>query len=143
MVLWRICPFLSGSITMMGRPMLRSAPYISIKPRFRYKIIVIDSDLDPNRHQPRLGDVVYFVGLLANIKSMHVENVPMVRSGTLGRMFQRDVRIKWPDATIHSMVFHLIDCHSHQGFSGSPCYVQPEPRGRDDITSGGHSGQYY
>jgi hypothetical protein len=93
----------------------------------------IEPDLEPSRPKPRLGDAVFFVGLLANIKAMHAENVPMVRSGALGRLYQEGVRIKWPDQTIHSITAHLIDCRSHQGFSGSVCYVQLEPRGRTDV----------
>jgi len=70
---------------------------------------------------------------LANVTAMHTENVPIVRSGTLGRLHQTGVRILWPDRTTHSITAHLIDCRSHQGFSGSPCYVQLEPRGRTDV----------
>jgi hypothetical protein len=76
----------------------------------------------------KLGEPVYFVGLLANIRSMHDLNVPMVRSGSIGRLNQAGVRVRWPDMTEHIMTAHLIDCRSHSGFSGSPCYVQLDPR---------------
>src|ERR1039458_1003282 len=99
----------------------------------RHLPTLVEPDVAEDRPRPRLGEVVYFVGLLANVKAMHSENVPMVRSGTLGRLYQEGVQIRWPDDTIHSMVAHLIDCRSHQGFSGSPCYVQLEPRGRTDV----------
>ena len=101
----------------------------------RHVPTVIDSYIDPSRPQPRLGESVYFVGLLSSIQAMHPDNVPMVRSGTLGRLYQESVAIKWPDGTIHSMVAHLVDSRAHRGFSGSPCYVQLEPRGRTDMTN--------
>jgi hypothetical protein len=109
------------------------APIFLDQARYRFTAIAIESDVVESRPKPRLGETVYFIGLLSNIKSMHSENVPMVRSGTLGRLFQEDVKIKWPDQSIHTMTAHLIDCRSHQGFSGSPCYIQLEPRGRLDV----------
>jgi hypothetical protein len=111
------------------------APMTLDRSVIRYVPTVIDHDVDPSRPPPRLGETVYFVGLLANIQAMHPANVPMVRSGTLGRLYQEGVRIRWPDGTIHTMVAHLIDSRAHRGFSGSPCYVQLEPRGRTDITN--------
>ena len=98
---------------------------------------VINPDIDPSRPRPRLGESVYFVGLLGSIKAMHPDNVPMVRSGTLGRLYQEGVVIRWPDDTVHTMIAHLIDSRAHQGFSGSPCYVQLEPRGRTDMANNG------
>jgi hypothetical protein len=116
-----------------GETDIAVAPISLDQRKVRHRPTHIEPDIDENRPLPRLGEVVYFVGLLANIESMHPENVPMVRSGTLGRLYQEGVEIKWPDQTVHSMTAHLIDCRSHSGFSGSPCYVQLEPRGRTDL----------
>jgi hypothetical protein len=101
-----------------------------------FKMIPIEMFLDELSPELHLGDDVYFVGLLNNIKSMHGQNVPMVRSGALGRLYQDEVLIKWPDLTVHSMTAHLVDCRSHSGFSGSPCYVQFPSRGRVNAVAG-------
>jgi hypothetical protein len=81
------------------------------------------------RWVPVLGDRVYFIGLLAlpAARSMVERNVPMVRSGTIGAMYQADVPVEWPDKSIRKFEAHLIDCRSYGGFSGSPCFFQ-----RDD-----------
>jgi hypothetical protein len=96
----------------------------------RFMMVPLVMFMDEHPVELHLGDVVYFIGLLAPITSMHNQNVPMVRSGTLGRLYQDDVRVQWPDGSRHTMTAHLIDCRSHSGFSGSPCYVQFDPRGR-------------
>ncbi len=80
--------------------------------------------LDANPVDVQLGDDVYFAGLLAQVPEMHTKNVPLVRSGTLGRMFQDGVPIKQSDGTTTYVTAHLIDCRSYSGFSGSPCFVQ-------------------
>jgi hypothetical protein len=62
--------------------------------------------------QPELGDRVYFLGLLAltGAREMAENNVPMVRSGTIGAMYQDDVPVEWPDKSIRKFQAHLIDC---------------------------------
>lgn len=72
---------------------------------------------------PALGDRVYFLGLLSQHEEMGERNIPMVRSGTIGALYER-VPIKRPDETIAHIEAHLIDCRSYAGFSGSPCFVQ-------------------
>jgi len=97
---------------------------------YRYRMLPLVMFMDESAPELKLGDDVYFIGLLAPVKSMHRQNVPMVRSGTVGRLYQDGVLVKWPDGTEHSMTAHLVDCRSHSGFSGSPCYVQFPLRGR-------------
>jgi hypothetical protein len=82
---------------------------------------------------PDLGDRVYFLGLLAlpAARGMAERNVPMVRSGTIGAMYQDEIPLEWPDGTIRKIQAHLIDCRSYGGFSGSPCFFQ-----RDDQPTG-------
>lgn len=75
-------------------------------------------------HRPNLGDPVYFAGLLAKLSVMGEANIPMVRSGTLGRLFQDNVPIQLADGVIRTARAHLIDCRSYAGFSGSPCFIQ-------------------
>lgn len=77
-----------------------------------------------------LGDVVYFIGLLGKIAAMTEQNIPMVRSGTLGALWQERLPVRRTpkdDATF--VTAHLIDCRSFAGFSGSPCYVQQSQAG--------------
>ncbi len=73
-----------------------------------------------------LGDRVYFIGLLAMMKEMADANVPMVRSGTIGRLYQEKVPIKDKDGHVFPVLAHLIDCRSYNGFSGAPCFVQKD-----------------
>lgn len=76
------------------------------------------------RWYAELGDQVFFIGLLGKIEAMTMGNVPMVRSGTLGRMWQERCPVRTRDDTIRYVTAHLIDCRSFGGFSGSPCYLQ-------------------
>lgn len=68
----------------------------------------------------KLGDPVYFLGLLMGIAEMGRQNIPMVRSGTIGAMYQNEILLKNGTRT----TAHLIDCRSYGGFSGSPCFLQ-------------------
>jgi hypothetical protein len=95
---------------------------------YQFKVVPISGFLDETGVRPHLAEDVFFVGVLENIKSMHDQNVPMTRSGTLGRLYQDGVIIRWPDTSYHRMTAHLIDCRSHRGFSGSPCYIQINPQ---------------
>ena len=88
------------------------------------KWLTMTDFLDLSPTMPALGDPVYFIGLLAMAGSMVAENVPMVRSGTLGRMYQEGVPLQRGDGTISHHVVHLIDCRSFGGFSGSPCFAE-------------------
>jgi hypothetical protein len=83
--------------------------------------------------RPFLGDRVHFVGLLAlpRARDMTEKNVPMVRSGTIGALYQEHVPVQWPGGSIRKVQAHLIDCRSYGGFSGAPCFFQ-----RDDQPTG-------
>lgn len=75
---------------------------------------------------PVLADRVYFLGLLSQHEEMGERNVPMVRSGTIGALYEQRVPIRRADGSIARIEAHLIDCRSYGGFSGSPCFVQRE-----------------
>jgi hypothetical protein len=82
------------------------------------------------------GERVYFLGLLP-FGSLGDQNVPMVRSGTLGAWGVEDVLIG-PDQNRRRVTAHLIDCRSYAGFSGSPCFIQADvqtPAVYDGITA--------
>lgn len=68
----------------------------------------------------KLGEQVYYVGLLADMPHMERENIPVVRSGNLAAWNQPHVPIK----NGLRVTAHLIDCRSFGGFSGSPCLLQ-------------------
>lgn len=93
---------------------------------------------DSERLHPDLGDRIYFLGLLAvpGARALAERNVPMVRSGTIGAMYQDDIPFEWPDGSIRNFQAHLIDCRSYGGFSGSPCFFQ-----RDDQFTGVREGE--
>jgi hypothetical protein len=74
--------------------------------------------------RPMLGDRVHFLGLLSSHPPMGERNIPMVRTGAIGALYERDIIV---ENGKHFPVAHLIDCRSHRGFSGSPCFYQ-----RDD-----------
>jgi hypothetical protein len=70
-----------------------------------------------------LGDIVFFVGLLRNLAPMADAGVPIVRSGTVGRMWQDGIPAR-TGLTSTELTGHLIDCRAYQGMSGAPCFVQ-------------------
>lgn len=75
-------------------------------------------------HRPvSLGERVFFVGLLALVDGMVEKNVPMVRSGTLGALWQEGIPVKFDPQTTFKVVRHLIDCLAFGGFSGSPVFL--------------------
>jgi hypothetical protein len=82
------------------------------------------------------GERVYFLGLLP-FGSLGEQNVPMVRSGTLGAWEVKDVVIG-PNENRRRVTAHLIDCRSYAGFSGSPCFIQADvqaPAVYDGVTA--------
>ena len=84
----------------------------------------------------RWGDRVYFVGLLTSVPDMGIQNTPMVRSGTLGALYVEGARIPRLSSSQEprsALPLHLLDCRSYSGFSGSPCFLQPN----DEIISPG------
>jgi hypothetical protein len=88
----------------------------------------------------QLGDIVYFIGLLGKIPEMVKRNVPIVRAGTLGALWQEGLPVRRsPVEPVKHITAHLIDCRSFGGFSGSPCYIQQSRAGfveRPDGASG-------
>lgn len=79
----------------------------------------------PQPFEMQLGDVVYFIGLLGKVEAMTKRNIPLVRTGTLGRLWQEDLPVRrGPHDATRYITAHLIDCRSFAGFSGSPCYIQ-------------------
>lgn len=89
----------------------------------------------------RLGNDVFFVGMLAHMPSLRDAAIPIVRAGTLGAIWQRNLPVRYtptgPVQIIDSA--HLIDCRSFGGFSGSPCYVQQHRAG---VIGGGITTKY-
>lgn len=73
-----------------------------------------------------LGDSVYYIGLLRHVHEMGKQNIPLVRSGTLGAMWQDRIPVRLADGTKIYITAHLIDCYSFGGFSGSPCFIYRE-----------------
>jgi trypsin-like peptidase len=70
-----------------------------------------------------LGDTVFFIGLLRSLAPMAEAGVPMVRSGTVGRMWQQSIPAR-TGVIQTELTGHLIDCRAYQGMSGAPCFVQ-------------------
>jgi hypothetical protein len=81
--------------------------------------------LGPRWGEVELGDVVYFIGLLGKVQAMVDRNIPIVRAGFLGALWQENVPVKRSEVDETKYITaHLIDCRSFGGFSGSPCYLQ-------------------
>ncbi len=91
----------------------------------KYDIVAVPEKIfvDKSEHKPVLGEDLYFVGLLGQIETMGQANTPMVRTGTLGALYQQDVPMIEPPNTRRALQGHLIDCRSFGGFSGSPCFM--------------------
>lgn len=79
----------------------------------------LKSQMNGRRLMP-LGAPVYYIGLFAPL------NRVMVRSGTIAALDQEGVPRgpELPDGShAYDYPFHLVDCRSYGGFSGSPCYI--------------------
>lgn len=70
----------------------------------------------PPEKVPPVGGDVYYVGFFDPLKRV------MVRSGTLGALFQEGIEHEGD----YEYLCHLVDCRSYNGFSGSPCYAKYE-----------------
>jgi hypothetical protein len=70
-----------------------------------------------------VGDNVVFGGLLGQVPSMVSANVPMIRAGSIGALYQQGVPMRLADGTLFFVRGHLVDCRSFGGFSGAPCFV--------------------
>jgi len=78
----------------------------------------------PEDDHVMLGEDVLFIGLLRNLPEMAADGMPMVRTGTLGRLNQKKVPIRVSPTLTVPGTAHLIDCRSYRGMSGAPCFVQ-------------------
>jgi Trypsin-like peptidase domain len=72
--------------------------------------------------QVELGTPILYVGLLEPFEDMALVGVPMVRSGTIGRMGQPKLSMSVA-GNYYEYTGHLIDCRTYMGFSGSPVFV--------------------
>lgn len=77
-----------------------------------------------HKWDPEPGADVYFVGLLGQVPSMGMQNIPMVRTGSIGSLYQEGIPMRLGGDTLIYVRGHLIDCRSFGGFSGSPCFVR-------------------
>jgi len=55
---------------------------------------------------------------------MGAQNIPMVRTGSIGAQYQDGIPMRLSNNTLIRVRGHLIDCRSFGGFSGSPCFVR-------------------
>jgi Trypsin-like peptidase domain len=88
-------------------------------------------------NEAALGDTVFLVGLLRNMPAMGDLGIPMVRSGSVGSLWQDHILARMPGNVETELTGHLVDCRAYQGMSGSPCFVQlPERRGPMGMAAG-------
>jgi hypothetical protein len=88
------------------------------------KFVSTEQFADAQEARPRLGDPVYFIGLVSGIPAMSEALIPMVRPGLIGRLYQEKVPVRRPGDQVIQMTAHLIDCRAYKGFSGSPCFAE-------------------
>jgi Trypsin-like peptidase domain len=93
-----------------------------LRETFKWRAFPITPFTDYSR-SPELGDPVHFLGLLPRFTSMADMNLPMVRSGSVGALYQSNVPLRVADTVFH-VDAHLVDCRSYAGFSGSPCFYE-------------------
>ena len=82
-----------------------------------------------------------FIGLLSKLPEMAQQGIPMVRTGSLGRLNQTDIHV-WIDLVRHfKMTVHLLDTRAYRGMSGAPCFIQrlivraqPDPHTGEAVT---------
>lgn len=80
------------------------------------------SGVGANR-EPRLGERVFFMGLLRSLERMGHQAIAVVRTGTIARLNQTNIRVRRAGA-YGSISGHLIDCRVYGGMSGAPCFMQ-------------------
>jgi hypothetical protein len=89
---------------------------------------------------PKLGDIIYFIGLLTDAPRMAERGIPMVRSGRIGALYQEHVPMihgpSWNPTHRWEPIAHLMDTFSRIGFSGSPCFVEQLTINADERTGG-------
>jgi hypothetical protein len=120
-----VAPFNENNVWLSAFPVEWFADTVMAENRQKFNV----SSIDTREHRPGLGDRVYFMGLLANVPHMGDRNIAMVRSGTIGALYQERVPIWIDPRTVAYRTAHLIDCRSYEGFSGSPCFTQHEAIG--------------
>lgn len=69
------------------------------------------------------GDTAFLIGLLSDVHAMVEHNIPMVRGGTVGAMYQSNIPVRQANMRRIEPRAHLIDVHSRSGFSGAPCII--------------------
>lgn len=99
------------------------------RPDLQHRCWGSPSFLSEEDNVPYAGEAVYFIGLLSFVPEMAANNVPMVRSGTVGALGQTGIPVVMPDRVRTRITGHLIDCRAYRGFSSSPCFVQ-DPLGK-------------
>jgi len=79
----------------------------------------------PEDDQVMLGQEVLFIGLLHKLPAMAEAGIPMVRTGSLGRLNQEHIPVRVaPNTTPLDVTGHLVDSRAYKGMSGAPCFVQ-------------------
>jgi hypothetical protein len=87
---------------------------------------VVEADMFTD-DQAGLGDDVYLVGPVRKLPSMQELGIPVVRAGSIARLWQDHIPANLPGQTEGELAGHLIDCRVYQGMSGAPCFVQWPP----------------
>jgi hypothetical protein len=80
--------------------------------------------LSSAEQKPGLGQRVQYTGLLGQVPSMGTSLTPMVRTGSIGALYQHGVPMVDPNGELRHVRGHLLDCNSVSGFSGSPVTVR-------------------
>jgi hypothetical protein len=95
----------------------------------------------PEDDQVMLGQEVLFIGLLRHLDKMVQEGIPMVRTGSLGRLNQKEVPVRIDSIRHFKITGHLLDTRAYRGMSGAPCFIQrlivraqPDPRTGEAVT---------
>jgi hypothetical protein len=114
---WTVHPTADVAVAFVGAPDLN---HMTVpEAQFSDGRAVQDAD-----YRPLIGARIYFIGLLVVAGPVISENIPMVRSGTIGRLYQPDVPLRGCDNVVTRQEAHLVDVRSFGGFSGSPCFWQ-------------------
>jgi len=93
--------------------------------KFQVTFISTESFADRWPYNPiQPGEPVLLIGLLSDLRSMVDRNIPMVRSGRIGALYQGDIPVRQGETRRNEPCAHLIDAHSRAGFSGAPCVLE-------------------
>lgn len=128
---------LAGDWTFHEDPYVDVAVSLFTYPRDTSRYYPINFRLDLDHYYqdawPRIGDRFYYIGLLERVEEMARQGTPFVRTGTIGAVNQKRIRLRTPHSDSVYATGHLVECHGYAGFSGAPVFAHQQDFKQDSL----------